>query len=100
MTYTFIYQPQALLEYEHAILWYRERSKQASEIFELAINEKLHEICTTPTLYRNTKKHFREALLKKYPFSIVYVIDEKNRAIVITSVFHNSRNPKKKYPKK
>ncbi len=85
------------MEYEDAVLWYRERSKQASEKFEIAINEKLNEICSDPALYRNAEKYFREALLKKYPFSIVYVIDEIQKIIVITSIFHNSRNPKKKY---
>ena len=97
MIYNHIYEPRALLEYEEAVLWYRERSKQASENFELAINEKLHEICMNPTLYRNTKKYFREAFLKKYPFSIIYFIDEIFDTIVVTSIFHNSRNPKRKY---
>jgi len=99
MTYTHIYEADAQLEYEEAILWYLEKSNQASRNFELEINEKLKEICLKPTLYRNTKKYFREALLKKYPFSIIYFIDEEHHNIVITSVFHNSRNPKKKYTK-
>ena len=97
MKYSYIYEPRAIQEYEEAIVWYLEWSKQASEHFELAVTEKLHEICLHPRLYRNTKKYFREAFLKKYPYSIIYVIDNEKHTIVITSVFHNSRNPRKKY---
>ncbi len=99
MSYTYTYEADAQLEYEEAALWYIENSIQAGKNFEIEVNEKLQEICLNPRLYRNTKKHFREALLKKYPFSIIYFIDEQNHVIVITSVFHNSRNPRKKYNK-
>jgi len=97
MKYSYIYEPRAIQEYEEAVLWYLEKSKQAAEHFENAMNEKLREVCLHPRLYRNTKKEFREAFLKKYPYSIIYVIAEDTRTIVITSVFHNSRNPGKKY---
>jgi len=97
MVYHYIYEPRALLEYEEAILWYYERSKQASKNFELAVNEKLHEICLNPTQYHIAKKHFRETFLKKYPFSIIYFVEEENHTIVITSIFHSSRDPKRKF---
>ena len=97
MAHNYIYEPRALYEYEEAILWYLERSKQAGENFELAINEKLRKISSNPTLYRKTKKHFREASLNKYPYSIIYFVEEDINTIVIVSIFHNSRNPGKKF---
>lgn len=97
MVHTYIFEPRAMLEYEEAILWYHQRSKQASINFELAVSEKISEICLHPKRYRNTKKHFRETKLKKYPFSIIYFIDEQLSIIVITSIFHSHRNPHKKY---
>ena len=100
MTYTYIFEAGAQMEYEEAVIWYIEKSDVAGRNFELELNGKLLEICQNPTLYRNTKKKFREALLKKYPFSIVYFIDQENRTIVITSVFHTSRNPKRKFIRK
>ncbi|MBI2966516.1 MAG: hypothetical protein HYY40_01715 [Bacteroidetes bacterium] len=40
-------------------------------------------------------KNFREALLKRFPYLIVYeIVKDKT---VIHSFFHTSRNPKKKY---
>ena len=73
MTYTYIYEEDAQMDFEEAILWYMEKSDQAGRNFELEVNEKLKEICLNPTLYHNTKQNFREDLLKKHPFSIVYV---------------------------
>jgi plasmid stabilization system protein ParE len=63
MKYSYIYEPRAIQEYEEAALWYLEKSKQAAEHFENAMNEKLREVCLHPRLYRNTKKQFREAFL-------------------------------------
>ncbi len=97
MIYCFIYEPRAIQEYEEAILWYVERSELASMNFIASVNEKLKEICTNPTRYRNTKKYLRETFLKKYPYSIIYFIDEEVKTIVITSLFHSSRNPRLKY---
>ncbi|MCD6013337.1 MAG: type toxin-antitoxin system RelE/ParE family toxin [Flavipsychrobacter sp.] len=97
MKYRYIYDPRAITEYEEAIIWYSERSELVSENFVLAVNEKLDEICEHPTRYRNTKKYFRETFLKKYPYSIVYFVEEDAKTVVIVSIFHSSRNPKKKY---
>jgi len=72
MAYNYVYDPRALLEYEEAILWYHAKSKQVSENFELAIREKLQVICLHPTRYRSRRKYFRETIVKKYPFSIIY----------------------------
>ena len=99
MTYSYIYEPRALREYEEAILWYLERSKPAAKNFERAITEKMHAVCMHPKRYRNTKKYFRETFLKKYPYSIIYFIDDETTTVVVTSIFHSSRNPKKKYSK-
>jgi hypothetical protein len=42
----------------------------------------------------NFSGKYRFAQLKKFPYSIVYRIDEED-FIVITSVFHQHRNPSK-----
>ena len=97
MDYSHIFEPRAQFEFEVAILWYDERSKQASKNFKQAIDEKIVEICEHPRRYRNTKKHFRETFLDKYPYSIIYVINEVDHVIVVTSIFHSSRNPKIKF---
>ena len=97
MSYQYIYTPLALVEYKDAIQWYYERSVRASENFVLATSAKIESICLTPLRFRNTYKQFREASLKKYPYCIVYFIDEPKKMIVITAVYHQKRNPAKKF---
>mgnify|MGYP001328678384 CR=1 FL=1 len=99
MNYTYIFQPLALAEYKDGVFWYKERSEKAAINFVIAINERIAKICLNPLLYRNIYEHFRETSLKKYPYCIVYFIDEDKKIIIISSVYHHKRNPKKKYRK-
>lgn len=46
-----------------------------------------------PTKY----KMYRESRMNSFPFLIIYRINKKKRIIRIVSVFHTSRNPKRKY---
>jgi plasmid stabilization system protein ParE len=92
-------RPVAAQEYEDAIKWYVERSTLASEKFVEAVNNLLDNISRNPQRYRNLFKNYHEASTRKYPYSIVYIIDEAHRKIVIVAVYHHKRNPKKKYRK-
>ncbi len=99
MNYKHIYAPVAFSEYKEAVEWYDERSKTAAENFVRDVKEKIESICLNPLRHRNTYKYFRETSLKKYPFCIVYFVDENKKIVVITSVYHHKRNPKRKYKK-
>jgi plasmid stabilization system protein ParE len=99
MSYQIAYQQRAINEYEDAAAWYKERSVRAAENFETAVNEKINILRINPKQYRKTYKEFRETSLNKYPFNIVFLVDEIKMMVIISSVFHNKRNPKKKYKK-
>lgn len=99
MNYTYIFEPLALSEYKDAVLWYLVRSEKAAINFVQAVNERIVAICSNPLRYRNTYKYFRETSLKKYPYCIVYFVDEDKETIIISSVYNHKRNPKKKYRK-
>ena len=88
---------RAAKEYLLAIAWYKERSLIAAENFVKEVNETFTNIEAQPSRYRNIYKHFYEIKVRKYPYSIVYFIDEEKGSIVITTVFHYKRNPKKKF---
>ena len=88
---------RAAKEYLKAIVWYKERSLQAAENFVKAVNETFSNIEAQPEHYRNTYKHFHEIKLKKYPYSLVYFIDNERNTVVVTTMFHSKRNPKKKF---
>jgi len=100
MSYTIAYQKVAIEEYELAIALYAERSEQAAENLIIAIKEKLDVLRTEPDRYRKTYRQFREVALKKYPYSIVYFINEVDQMVIITSIYHHKRSPLNKYKKK
>ncbi len=99
MSYKYIYDPIALTEYKDAVSWYNARSEKAAENFVIEVTKKIEQICSHPLRCRNEYKYFKEISVKKYPYSIVYFVDENTKTIVITSVYHHKRNPTNKYEK-
>jgi plasmid stabilization system protein ParE len=99
MSYGIRYQTRATAEYERAYKWYIDRSVLAAINFSSAVNDQIEIIAKNPERFRKTHKEFREVLLKKYPYCIIYLINETDRMVVIASIFHQKRNPKTKYRK-
>lgn len=97
MIYKISYQPIALEEYEEAVLWYRQKSEQAAENFVLAVESQLDILRKAPDRYRKTYRDFREAPIKKYPYCIVYLVDDMDRSVIISSIYHYKRNPAGKF---
>ena len=89
MGYSYILLEAAQEEYESSVRWYIVRSEQSA----------VESICDYPTRWRNKYKNFFELGVKKYPFTIIYTIDNQNKLIILHSIFHHKRNPLKKYNK-
>lgn len=95
--YESIFTPEAQEEYEAGLLWYANRSKSAAEFFALSLEASLDEIEQRPKSYPRITSLDHEIHLKSYPYTLVYRIDEERKLVVITSVFHQSRDPQNKY---
>ena len=93
--YHLLITEKAEVEYFTAYWYYEERQSGLGDSFEGEAEHSLKTIKRNPFLYQRKYKKFREALLRRFPFFIVYeIIDDK---IIIHSFFHTSRNPKMKY---
>jgi len=99
MPYQYLFDPLAADEYEEAFKWYEQKSVVAADNLILAVQGAIIAICADPYRYRNTYKKLRELNLKKYPYALIYFIDENKQLITIISVFHHKRNPERKYRK-
>ncbi len=97
MNYTITFRKKATSEFLQSLLWYKERSLQAANNFSKEVNNTLDNILNDPFSGRNTYKNFFEVRTQKFPFIIVYFIDEKENNIIITSTFHFKRNPRNKF---
>jgi len=91
-----VLEPRAAVEFIDAINWYKSRSIRAAAGFEKNVFDGISAICNNPYLYRKIKRHYRQRLIPKYPFSIIFFIDETENLIVVNSIFHHRRNPHRK----
>ncbi len=74
--------------------WYNEQQDGLGERFILSTIKTMHLITSDPLHYQiRFSKNFRFALVKDFPFLVVFKV--KGDSIVINSVFHTSKNPKR-----
>ncbi|MBI1287684.1 MAG: hypothetical protein GC178_08910 [Flavobacteriales bacterium] len=95
-SYGHVFQERAQYEFDDATDWYRDRSKLASENFAKEVFQSIDLICKTPHRWPVSDAGFHEFVLKKFPYSVVYRIDEMRKLVLIISVFHHKRHPKQK----
>ena len=57
-----------------------------------ALDASLASIQRNPTAYAIVHKQMRRALLRRFPYGVIYLIG--NNEIVVLGCFHASRNPK------
>jgi hypothetical protein len=84
----------AEIEFISGFHYYETQQAGLGSQFELQVDILISKIIDNPFLFQRRFKHFREALIKKFPYFIVYEIS--GNLIIIHSFFHTSRNPKSK----
>jgi plasmid stabilization system protein ParE len=77
--------------------WYEERLQGPGDRFLNEILERIELMENNPDRFPTRHKSYKEAILPTFPFLIIYRISTKKRSVRIISVFHTSRNPKRKY---
>jgi len=89
------YTNRAKDDIEIAILWYeKQRIGLGFEFFD-CIKESEKLIQNQPKMYAISYSFYRGCVVKRFPFSIYYTI-ENEEEIVVHSVFDNRKNPDKK----
>ena len=97
MAFNLIFLRRAQQEISDAIEWYEMRQVGLGKKFLTEIEDELQRISDNPLLYPGsdeTPTTYRRAVLKKFPFVIIY--SSKKDDILIHSVFHTHLNPNKK----
>lgn len=92
-----IFRPKAKDEYLEAIKWYDEQSNTAGDKFIDLLNKKLDLIAENPYQYKSTYKKFHEVSISVYPYTIVYLIKDRSKEVIVVAIYHHKRHPKKKY---
>src|SRR5258708_36343852 len=92
-----LFHPIADAENSEAYEWYENQKAGLGKEFEISIEKKLSQIVLNPLRYTKKRGIHREALVETLPYVVVYKFYSKENLIFISSIFHASRNPKKKY---
>jgi toxin ParE1/3/4 len=82
---------EATAELEEATTWYAERSWVASQHFVEAFLHATRSIANNPKRWPEIEAGVRRALLRKYPYSLIFVIHDEEAFVL--SVMHQSREP-------
>ena len=93
--YKLVVQAAAVKMSQDAYDWYNEQQPNLGDLFLFELERCFDKLENNPLYYAPSKKNFRQIRFKTFPYVIVYEIIGND--VVIFSVFHTSKNPRKKY---
>ena len=91
MNRALVFRPPALSEYEDAAAWYDAQQPGLGTEFVAEIESTLQKIADQPDRYPIALRTTREAPVARFPYCVYYRAHPSR--IVVTAVFHNSRDP-------
>lgn len=92
--YVLVFTSKSEHEFIDSAIYYETKQEGLGYKFSESIDEILDLISKNPYTYQRKYKHYREAVLKVFPYTVIYEIKENE--IIINAIFHTKRNHKKK----
>ena len=83
----------ALNEFYDAINWYELQSKGLGLRFKITVREQLKLIKQNPNWFLIEEENIYKAYLPKFPYKILYTVDDDNEIIIIWAFSHLHRKP-------
>lgn len=84
--------PEAQAEFDQGVDWYEQQRPGLGQDFIDSVRDVTNRISTTPEVHAITYKDVRKAVVRRFPYNILYRVETDR--IVVVAVFHTSRNPK------
>ena len=72
--------------------WYERESPGLGGHFRNAVNAAVERIAANPGQFPVVHKNIRRALLRRFPYALMFVLEGEDRLTVIAR-FHSSRDP-------
>lgn len=85
------FHPEATDEYVASYAWYYERGPHLAVAFEHEIERTLRLIVDTPERWPRYIGNYRKILVKRFPFSLVYINNQSGPVVI--AVAHGHRKP-------
>jgi plasmid stabilization system protein ParE len=83
--------PEAELDLIEAIQWYDERDPEMGDDFLRRVYQRIASLEENPRLYPIIHRQMRRALVRRFPFQILYEIESEE--IIIYAIYHSARDP-------
>ena len=96
MIYSTEFLKKARLELAEAWEWYEDRQPGLGDRFKQHVFNCIQIIEQHPEQYPERRKNYREAIVKIFPYLVIYRIHKRKKVVAIVSVFHTRRKPRKK----
>jgi toxin ParE1/3/4 len=97
MIYKVVIEPRAILDIQDAIDYYDSKQSGLGNYFYRVVEDHIKIVAKNP-FFQIRYKDYHGFPIRKFPFILLYYIDEKHVTIYIMSLFNTYLNPKK-YPK-
>ena len=95
--YQLVFKPRAISMVKEAYDWYEEQQTGLGELFLHELESCYDKLEAWPVSFTKIKKNYRHIIIRTFPYVIVYEVIQND--VVIYSVFHTSRSPRKKFKK-
>lgn len=93
MKYQILLTPDANDDLLSAISWYEAQKKGLSIQFYNEVALAIDIIGSHPHLFAIKRKSIRLMPVKRFPFSIYYKFELRNKRVIVLAILHQSRNP-------
>jgi plasmid stabilization system protein ParE len=88
-----IVRPEAEAEMADAFDWYEDRVPGLGSQFLLCVDAVFSAILRSPQQFPRVHRVVRRSLTRRFPYEVFFVEDDER--VVVLSVFHAKRNPKR-----
>ena len=83
--------PEAELDLIEAIRWYDTRDEELGDDLLRRVYQCIASLEKNPRLYPTVYRQMRRALVRRFPYQILYEVESKQ--IIIYAIFHSARDP-------
>ena len=93
MKYVLEFLEEAVVDLRESFIWYESKKIGLGQEFYNCVRDGIKKIQNSPSRFQRILRNVRKYVLKKFPFTIFYTLNEENYNIKIIAIYHNSRNP-------
>ena len=87
-------RPEARLDLEAAARWYEAQEPGLGRRLLEEVRQAFRRIQGSPEAYGSGYRNTRRALIRRFPYGVIYLLVPERNTIVVLAVLHCGRDPK------